>query len=214
MSNARTLFSLLLVLIMLLTIGCTNKTALVKESVPYPDSLHIILRQEWGWQPYQTKMPPKQTIRYITIHHGGVYFDPDSDAVKYIRHLQKWSREEKKWIDIPYHFMIDFKGHIYETRPLIYPGDTNTSYDPTGHALICVMGNFEEQVPGKQQLQALINLTAFLADYFHVPLEKIKGHKDYAETLCPGKNLYRYLQNGFIRKTVQQKLNKKSINVK
>ncbi len=185
------------------TSRCSKRSSFTVQTIPYPDSLHIVLRQNWGWKPLSSNHP-QHSIQYITIHHGGVYFSPDSDAVKYIRHLQDWSRQEKKWIDIPYHFMIDFDGNIYETRPINYPGDTNTGYDPKGHALICVIGNFEEQTPTDRQLKALIDLTSFLADYFHVPLDKIKGHKDYTETLCPGKNLYIYLQNGYLRQMVNQ----------
>ena len=34
----------------------------------------------------------------------------------------------------------------------------------------------------------------------------IKGHKDYAETACPGKDFYKYLENGTIVKTVSENL--------
>ncbi len=177
------------------------------ESLAYPDSLHIILRADWGWKPLQ-KAVPEHKIRYITIHHGGETFAPDRDPVEYIRHLQDWSRSEKKWIDIPYHFMIDLQGRIYETRPINYPGDTNTSYDPRGHALICMIGNYENITVSKKQLKSLIDLSAFLANHFHVPVGNIRGHKDYTETLCPGKNLYEYIQNGYIREKVEQQIKK------
>jgi hypothetical protein len=142
----------------------------------------------------------------ITIHHGGEDFASDKDVLDYLPTFLKWCREEKKWIDIPYHFMIDLQGNIYEARPINLPGDTNTSYDPTGHALICVLGNYENQVIDKEQLNAIINLSAFLARRFSVSVDSIKGHKDYTETLCPGKDLYRYLQEGTIIKGVKEKL--------
>ena len=114
---------------------------------------------------------------------------------------------EKNWIDIPYHFMIDMDGKIYETRPINYPGATNTEYDPTGHALICVMGNYENQIISEDQLAAVVNLSAFLAKLYNFTPDNIKGHKDYTETLCPGKDLYRYLEDGTIRAKVTEKLN-------
>ena len=168
----------------------------------YPGSLDVIKQAEWGWQPILREFREHE-ISKITLHHGGEDFPADKDPVKYLRNLQSWSRSEKGWIDIPYHYMIDLQGKIYEARPLHYPGDTNTDYEPTGHALICVMGNYEHQIVSEAQLEAILGLTAFLAQSRHVLIEAIKGHKDYAETLCPGKNLYRYLQDGTIHDFVK-----------
>jgi len=121
--------------------------------------------------------------------------------------LQKWSRSEKKWIDIPYHFMIDLDGKIYEARPINLPGDTNTEYDPTGHALIEVMGNYEIQEFSENQMKSLVALSAFLAKEFNVPVSDIKSHKDYSEmTVCPGKNIYKYFEDGTILKQIEEKL--------
>lgn len=85
----------------------------------------------------------KHTISYITIHHGGELYDEDKDTYQYLKNLQSCSRSARKWMDLPYHYIIDRKGKIFEGRPLDYRGDTNTSYDPTGHALILLLGNFE-----------------------------------------------------------------------
>ena len=174
--------------------------------IEYPRQLEVISRAQWGWSAGE-RTPPNHTINRITIHHGGEDFAADRDVLTYLPKFLKWCREEKKWVDIPYHFMIDLRGHIYEARPINLPGDTNTSYDPTGHALICVLGNYENQVISKQQLDAIMNLSVFLAKRFSVPADSIKGHKDYAETLCPGKDLYRYLQDGTIQKAVNAQFN-------
>ncbi len=171
----------------------------------FPVELGVVHREQWDWQDTERTLPD-HTINRITIHHGGEDFAADKNVIEYLRALQSWSRSEKKWIDIPYHFMIDLKGTIYETRPVNIPGDTNTSYDVNGHALICIMGNYENQIISQDQLSSLVNLTAFLAKRFSVPVDSIKGHKDYTETLCPGKDLYRYLQDGTITNGVRSKL--------
>ena len=41
---------------------------------------------------------------------------------------------------------------------------------------------------------------------FDVPLDSIKGHYNYAETDCPGKNLRKYLEDGTFRRMVQARL--------
>lgn len=110
--------------------------------------------------------------------------------------------QEKGWPDIPYHFKIDFAGRIYRGRELRFAGDTNTSYNPVGHALICLMGNYERQVPNQKQLGAVVHLCAWLCKSFGVAPSRIKGHKDYARTLCPGKKFYRCIRDGTVVKQV------------
>lgn len=190
-------------------LGCSSSLQLVNVSeLEYPADLNIISRVDWGWQPLE-RILPQHSINKITIHHEGEEFAEDKDMIEYLRHLQSWSRAEKNWIDIPYHFMIDLKGNIYEARPINYPGDTNTDYDVTGHALICVVGNYEIQTIKDVQLKALTKLIAFLKQKYHVESKDIKGHKDYTnQTVCPGKNLYKYLENGTLLKMVDDELNK------
>ncbi|GMU95812.1 MAG: hypothetical protein AMXMBFR50_13280 [Ignavibacterium album] len=178
---------------------------IVISDLHYPTDLKVIPRAEWGWQPL-TKSLPQHKIDKITIHHGGEFFTEDKNMIQYLRNLQSWSRREKKWIDIPYHFMIDLKGNIYETRPINYPGDTNTDYDVTGHALICVLGNYEEQKINQSQLNALVNLVSFLKDKYNVDEKNIRGHKDYStQTVCPGKDLYKYIEDGTIVRMIHEK---------
>jgi len=166
----------------------------------------IIPQSGWGGTPFAGEARTHR-IRFITLHHGGVLYDGAQPAPENLRNLQNWSRSEKKWIDIPYHYMVDLEGKIYEARDIDYPGDTNTNYDPAGHALICVMGNYEEQVPNRQQLDAVASLMAFLVARYDVPLSRIGGHLDHAKgTVCPGKNLYAYLANGWFNQRVMQNL--------
>lgn len=196
----------LLVLAFVFLAGCSTKELYRTTSrVAYPATLGIVPQREWGGKPWEGATPVHH-INRITIHHGGEEFPAEKDPVNYLVGLQNWSRSEKHWVDIPYHYMIDLRGTIYEARPVEIPGDTNTPYDPRGHALICVMGNYEHQILNEAQLSSVISLAAFLAKHFNVPPDSIKGHKDYTETLCPGQNLYRYLQDGTIVSRVQQQL--------
>jgi len=204
MNNCRTRIAFCILLPSLALISSCSSSP-ERVDLRYPDDLVIVTREQWGWKPIEGDHRTHQISR-ITIHHGGEDFPAEKDPIEYLRHLQEWSRSEKGWIDIPYHFMIDLTGTIYEARPLKYPGDTNTEYDPTGHALICVMGNYENQILNRQQLSSVIRLSAYLADCYGVSPDSIKGHKDYAETLCPGKDLYRYLQDGTIQKGVKEML--------
>jgi hypothetical protein len=167
----------------------------------------IITVSAWGGTPADPAMVRKQTITHITLHHQGEPFPQGKDPVQYLRNLQTWSRNTKHWADIPYHYIIDLDGRIYEGRDINYAGDTNTEYDPTGHALIEVVGNFEEVEPNQKQLDAVVDLMAMLAAKYHVPVERIASHRDFsAQTVCPGANLYRYVQQGYFREQVAQRL--------
>ena len=173
------------------------------------DMLNIVSRSEWGSIPAEHDSQ-KHTIRFITIHHGGVFFTGDKSSAQYLIDLQSWSRSEKKWIDIPYHFIMDLEGIIYEARPVEYPGDTNTEYDPRGHLLICILGNYEEQELNQEQFDSLVNFLAHSSKKYDLTVDKIKSHKDYTETACPGQNIYKFLEDGSLIAAVQKRIKKDS----
>lgn len=167
----------------------------------------IVTAQQWGGTPAVDSLAKKHTISHITLHHQGEPFPKGKDPIQYLRNLQTWSRRDKHWIDIPYHYIIDLEGKVYEGRDIKYAGDTNTEYDPTGHALIEVVGNFEEVEPNQNQLDAVVKTMTWLAEKYNVPADSIRGHKDYSSiTVCPGKNLYRYLESGYFMEKVKQNL--------
>ncbi len=181
-----------------------SSCATSKSTSPQEEAqLEMVTRADWGWVPLTDTIPTHE-IKYITIHHGGEDFPEDKDVIKYLIGLQSWSRSDKDWIDNPYHYMIDLRGKIYEARPIDYPGDTNTDYDVRGHALICVMGNYENQKLSETQFEQLALLTATLADQYGVTNDLIKSHKDYTETLCPGKDIYRYLEDGSLIRRISE----------
>jgi hypothetical protein len=167
----------------------------------------IVSVAAWGGTPADPLKARKHHITHITLHHQGEPFTPGSDPVQYLRRLQAWSRATKGWLDIPYHYVIDLDGRVYAGRDIAYAGDTNTEYDPTGHALIEVVGNFEEVEPNQKQLDAVVDLMAMLAAKYKVPAGRILSHRDYTRgTLCPGANLYRYVANGYFRDQVGARL--------
>lgn len=184
--------------LVLTTIFCQSSKQ-IKEPV-------IITKAEWGGKPPTGEKEP-QTITHITIHHAGEIMAEDRDPKEAMRALQRFSIEDKNWIDIPYHYCIDLNGNIYEARPVEYAGDTNTEYDPIGHALIEVMGNYEVQKIKPAQIDAIVVLSAWLAQKYDVPVSNIATHKDYSsQTVCPGKDLYKYFQDSTIVKRVDKML--------
>lgn len=147
-------------------------------------------------------------ITHITLHHTGSAqpLRPEDDAADKLRGLQSWGASDRNWWDVPYHFLIGLDGTIYEGRDYRYMGETNTRYDPTGHLLISVIGNYALQEPTPAQVEAIAALMAWGVSEFGVPTDRIGGHYDYAETTCPGPNLVRRLEDGTLRRMVEARL--------
>ncbi|MFT7774671.1 peptidoglycan recognition family protein [Roseateles sp.] len=172
-----------------------------------PPSPQIVSVDAWGGTSSGT-LAPAQQISKITLHHQGEIWKDGTDVAAYLRRLQQWSRNTKHWADIPYHYVIAPDGRIYAARPLAQAGDTNTEYDPRGHALVMLLGNFEEQQPTPGQLDAAVELTAWLAREHRLGVNAIASHKDFSkQTVCPGKNFYdAYLATGWFKAEVGKRL--------
>ena len=147
-------------------------------------------------------------ITHVTLHHTGSRepLQPHEDPVQKLRGLQSWGAAERNWWDVPYHFLLDLEGRIYEGRDWRYMGETNTTYDPAGHFLISVIGNYERQEPTPAQLAAIADMMAWALRKFDLPLERIGGHYNYATTGCPGQHLRKHLEDGTLRRMVAARL--------
>ena len=151
-------------------------------------------------------------ITHVTLHHTGSP-EPlklEDDPREKLRGLQSWGARDRNWWDVPYHYLIDLDGRIYEGRDYHYMGETNTTYDPEGHFLISVIGNYGRQEATPAQLEAIADLMAWALRTFALPLDRIGGHYNYADTDCLGKNLRKYLEDGTLRRMVNDRLTRRS----
>ncbi len=157
----------------------------------------IVSRKEWNAKKPVGKVK-KHAIRFITVHHTATKQKPEVSIEKKLQNLQAFSQRDDKlasgklkpaWFDVPYHYYIATDGRIAEGRKIKYVGDTNTEYDPTGHALIVVEGSFNTEEPTKAQIESLKKMIDWLAQKYRVPATNLKGHDDYAKTACPGEKI-------------------------
>ncbi|MCX8056800.1 MAG: peptidoglycan recognition protein family protein [Ignavibacteria bacterium] len=176
-------------------IGCIKKGILDNDTI-------IILPRE-SWNAIEPKEYKKHKPNKITIHHEGTYFPQDSLAFRHIKNIQIWGMRERKWADVPYHFFIDGFGNIIEGRDIFTVGETNTSYDPTGHILISIIGEYhKKQKLNEAQYKSLIKLIEYLRKRFEIKCDEIRGHRDYCkpgETDCPGDNIYELIISNKIK---------------
>jgi hypothetical protein len=169
---------------------------------------HIANATSAGGADMRLRIPHR--ITHVTLHHTGDARPllPGDDPVQRLRGLQAWGARDRNWWDVPYHFLLDLAGSIYEGRDYHYIGETNTSYDPGGHFLISVIGNYGHQEPTQAQLDAIADLMAWALQEFDLPIERIGGHYNYAATSCPGTHLRKYLEDGTFRRMVATRLAK------
>jgi hypothetical protein len=191
------------VLVVLCIGGCTSS-----KKITAGESINIIPRS--GWNAADPKPFKQHTPVRITVHHEGTKLEVTDDAAKKIKAIQTWGMgTDRRWVDIPYHFLIAPDGKIYEGRAVATVGETATEYDPTGHLLITCLGNLEEQEVRPEQLQSLIKLIAYCSKKYNLPVETLSTHRDNSkQTTCPGKNLFAYFENGTIKQEVNALLKK------
>lgn len=163
-----------------------------------PAGVHFVSRTAWGANAPVLPMKRHAPNR-ITIHHTGTRQAPARSLAEKLRALQRFSQREdsladgrrkRQWADIPYHLYIAVDGQVGEGREWRYVGDSNTPYDPTGHFLIVVEGSFDADTLTAGQRRALDQLVVAAARRWRIPSERIGGHRDYARTRCPGRNVY------------------------
>ncbi|MGI8908190.1 MAG: peptidoglycan recognition protein family protein [Candidatus Sumerlaeaceae bacterium] len=145
----------------------------------------------------------KHHIDKLTLHHSATTHLAGDDLTTKLRNMQIWGEKDRNWFDVPYHFFIDIDGGIFEARNFHYMGDTNTRYDPRGHFLINCFGNYSKVEPNKKQLESIAKLMAWAAAEFRINPLKIYGHRDLAQTSCPGDNLYKVVEDGTLKKMVE-----------
>ena len=173
---------------------------------------HIATADSAGGAAMRLRIPHR--ITHVTLHHTGSAepLRPQDDPVAKLRGLQSWGASARNWWDVPYHYLLDLDGRIYEGRDWRFMGETNTAYDPGGHFLISVIGNYERQEPTAAQLESIADLMAWALREFDLPLDRIGGHYDYTTTGCPGQHLRKYLEDGTLRRMVSARLEQAKTN--
>lgn len=189
----RTLIKLLFLTVTLVAVAAVPSVAQKRPKIEE--------RKAWGAKD-SVGVGRKHKIAFITIHHTATLQKPAVPIATKMRNLQAFSQREDKldtgkvkpaWFDIPYHYYIAADGQIAEGREIKYAGDTNTEYDPTGHALVVLEGSFNTEQPALAQIKSMRQIVAWLARKYKVNAVNIKGHDDYAKTGCPGGNLKKLL---------------------
>lgn len=173
----------------------------------------IVTRAEWGADESRRRTQPSfETVQSLIVHH--TVTDTTDDPAADIRNVYRLHlmRDEGRWGDIGYHYLIHPNGHVYEGRWAreYATGEVHDGHSPDGRLVrgvharganhgtagVALVGDFRSERPSIRALSALVYLCAHLCDRHGLdPLapETIAGHRDSSDTECPGRATYRML---------------------
>ena len=133
-------------------------------------------------------------IKQIIIHH--TVSDRDSTTLEEINrwHRARWPGfKSSVGYYVGYHYVILADGSRIQTRRDDEMGAHAIPND--GRIGICLAGNFEVETPTRRQLDALTSILIQLKiKYPQITDYTIFGHQEVGKTLCPGKNLQKWIK--------------------
>ncbi|WP_331458579.1 N-acetylmuramoyl-L-alanine amidase [Mycobacterium nebraskense] len=165
----------------------------------------LLCRDAWGARPARSG-GKRHTITRMTLHHEAVVLGDNRNAPGHLRQDQRYHQDQHGWIDIAYHVGVDRNGNVYELRSTEIAGDTATDYDTTGHFLVLCEGDFDQEPVSEAQLQGAARAFAWAAQNFRIATTTLAGHRDLAQTSCPGGNLYAHLSSGDLKRRIDDLL--------
>lgn len=141
------------------------------------------------------KLKPEK-IKNLIVHHTATSRDRTTfEAVK------RYHTKTKRWADIGYHWFITGDGKLWKGRDEQWVGAHCNR--PIGKSMnfrslgIALTGNFETEMPSKEQISTLERILSDMRVKYSIPRENVFGHTEVsgANTLCPGKNFLPYLRS-------------------
>lgn len=115
----------------------------------------------------------------IIIHHT---HNPELT----VETTHKMHQERFKWAGIGYNYLIEKNSEIFEARGM-YIGAHAKGHNPEAIG-IAIVGNFDENLPSKDQEESLIKLCIYFMIKYDIEANKVIGHKelDGVTKSCPG----------------------------
>lgn len=175
---------------------------------------------------------PSHQIQGIAVMDSGADYDGISSLTYLSNLLDSYRTQQEHKGDLPCHFFIDLDGHLYSGRNVVAPGEihvgdpyllrmdnvdkrtsltarlnrkTKPVYDLDGYILICVLGDYDNQLLSEEQEKSLYQIIAYLVYQHNIALERIYGlNKMIPESDNPGFYLQNYLQTSILTENIPQ----------
>ncbi len=171
-------------------------------TIAIPGAPVVIPRSAWGADESLFNWPPEyRTVRKFVIHHTATP-NGDLDPAATVRAVYYYHAVTRGWGDIGYNYLIDAQGRIYEGRRggEGVVGGHAKQYN-WGSIGISFIGNYEEVDLTVAARDAVVEMIAWKGNLHFVDpaghgffidqhLPNVMGHRDGAQTTCPGRFAY------------------------
>lgn len=168
--------------------------------VPEPQ---IYDTRNWGARPPNgTIQVLNQRPTYIIVHHTAGSNSNDfslEHAFAISRGIQNFHMDTRSWIDTGQQLTNSRGGHVTEGRHRsleVLTGGTRhvMGAHVANNNSVCIgienEGLYTSVNVTQQLWDSLVRLVAYIAQQYNVPTDRIKGHRDFNATQCPGDVLY------------------------
>jgi hypothetical protein len=143
------------------------------------------------WNARAPKCTSAHSPYRITLHHTVTPTNDSMTPEQRLRQIQNYHMDVNGWCDIGYHFLVSRDGRLWEGRPAGRLG-THVGNNNTGNVGISVIGTYTTDTATATQIDQIAALMRGVAQTYGIPIDdtRIKGHRDYNATACPGNALY------------------------
>jgi hypothetical protein len=143
-------------------------------------------RSAWGARYANGDGPaPLPASGGVALHHS---VGPARNGPAVIRDLEDIG-QERFGAGISYTFPITVDGTVYEGHSVDRKGSHTGGHNSTVRAIVLV-GNYEDQAPTPQQIESAAQLLAHGVRQGWWPTTRLRGHRDFKSTACPGGHAY------------------------
>jgi len=168
-------------------------------------------RAEWGARPFRGTPSPlnRPSYNYMTLHHtAGFAATTLAEGLEQVFRIQDFHQNGRGWSDIGYQFLMDQEGRLYQGRPFL---NEASSFDQgprlvqgahvgganTGNIGVSLMGCYHppagsgcRDVMTLSAIDSLVTTFSFLSERYEISPDRMRGHRDFNSTACPGDNNY------------------------
>lgn len=186
----------------------TDSDQIKLQAGTYTPRPKIYSRAQWG---ANEQLRDPSSLHYYEVHAGFVHHTVNAndytaaEVPSIIRGIYAYHVQSRGWSDIGYNFLVDRFGRVWEgryggvDRPVV--GAHTLNYNDYSFAMSAI-GNFETARPTQAILDAYARVFAWKLSLHGVTASStrqrvgasyfpaINGHRDAAQTACPGKYLY------------------------
>ncbi len=146
-----------------------------------------------GWGARASRCSARHTINRITVHHTATPSNEPNNPAR-MRQMQSFHMDSRGFCDIGYHFVVGTDGRVYQGRAETLRG-AHVANNNSGNAGVSFIGTYSSSAPSGAMMHAGARAINAIGCHYGVSINRtrVKGHREYGSTNCPGNALYNRL---------------------